>query len=155
MAKDSLPRLLTKARSVISQFFLKDFDDDQLTEMMEIVLSEINNITPMTYFSLCDVPRNWEPTIIIGLHVYLILALQMALGLKDFNYNDNGLSLSLNRVQNLAIPLPMYRKMFDDNAWNLKKPFIFKQGPKVLAYPRYQSAVSSFLRILFGTSWKQ
>lgn len=150
----SVPGLIERARTVMSPYFLKDIDDDTLVALMEIVLSEINNITPMTYYSLCDAPKHWEPTIILGLQVFVMLSLQATLSLKDFNYNDNGLSLSLNRVQNLNIPINTLRPIFESNAWNLKKPLIFRQGPLGMGYPRYQATVSAFLRILFGNSWK-
>lgn len=146
--------LLERARTVMSEYFNNSFSDDTLTELMRLVLDEINGITPMTYFSLCNAPAHWGSAIIIGLKFFLLLSLQETLALKDFNYNDNGLSLTINRVQNLEIPIKTVRTMFENMAWNLKKPYIFRSGPKVITYQRYGNTVSGFMRILYGVSYK-
>lgn len=149
-----IPEMLERARTIMSEYFNKKFEDDTLVELMRIVLDEINYITPMTHFSLCNAPKHWGSAILVGLKFFLLLSLQETLALKDFNYNDNGLSLTVNRVQNLEIPIKTVRKMFEQQAWNLKKPFIFMQGPKMLTYQRYQAAVSGFIRVLYGFSWR-
>lgn len=147
--------LIEEARTVISPYFLNasKITDDQILSLCKIVLDELNYITPITNYDLCTAPRSWKSAILVGLHVFVLLAAQTALGLKEFNYSDNGLSLQLNRIQNLDIPLKMYRPIFESMAWNIKKSLIFK-NIYALGYPRYQMAVSSFLRVLFGAFFR-
>lgn len=147
--------LIEEARTIISPYFLNasKITDDQLLSLCKIVLDELNYITPITNYDLCTVPKSWKSAILVGLHVFVLLAAQTALGLKEFNYSDQGLSLQLNRIQNLDIPLKMYRPIFESMAWNIKKSLIFK-NVFALGYPRYQMAVSSFLRVLFGGLWR-
>lgn len=147
--------MLERARTVMSQYFNNKFDDDTLVGLMQLVLDEINYITPMTYYSLCDAPKHWGSAILVGLKFFLLLSLQETLALKDFNYSDNGLSLTINRVQNLEVPIKTVRKMFEQQSWNLKKPIILTQGPKMLTTPRYQQAISGFMRVLYGVSWSR
>lgn len=149
------PELIEEARTLISPYFLNasKITDDQIVSLCNIVLDEINYITPMTNYSLCNAPHSWKSAILVGLHVFTLLAVQTSLGLKEFSYNDNGLSLQLNRIQNLDTPLKMYRPIFESMAWNIKKSLIFK-NVFALGYPRYQMAVSSFLRVLFGGFFK-
>lgn len=150
-----IPDLLERARTVMSEYFNNKFEDDTLVELMKIVLDEINYVTPMTYYSLCNAPKHWGSAIIVGLKFFLLLSLQETLSLKDFNYSDNGLSLTVNRVQNLDVPIKTIRTMFERIAWNLKKPIILRQGPKMLTTPRYQASVSGFMRVLYGVSWSR
>lgn len=150
-----IPDLLERARTIMSEYFNNKFEDDTIIELMRIVLDEINGITPMTYFSLCNAPANWGSTIIVGFKFFLLLSLQESLALRDFSYSDNGLSLTLNRVQNLEVPIKTIRAMFEKMAWNLKKPFILGSGMKVLTYTRYSANVSSFMRVLYGVSWQR
>lgn len=149
------PELIEEARTIISPYFLNSskITDDQILGLCRIVLDELNYITPITNYDLCTAPHSWRSAILVGLHVFVLLAAQTALGLKEFNYNDNGLSLQLNRIQNLDIPLKMYRPIFESMAWNIKKSMIFR-NVFALGYPRYQQAVSSFLRILFSGFYK-
>lgn len=147
--------MLERARTVMSQYFNNKFDDDTLVGLMQLVLDEINYITPMTYYSLCDAPKHWGSAILVGLKFFLLLSLQETLALKDFNYSDNGLSLTINRVQNLEVPIKTVRKMFEQMGWNLKKVIILRQGPKMLTTPRYQQAISGFMRVLYGVSWSR
>lgn len=150
-----IPDLLERARTVMSEYFNNKFEDDTLVELMHLVLDEINYTTPMTYYSLCDAPKHWGSAIIMGLKFYLLLSLQETLAMKDFSYSDAGLSLTLNRVSNLEVPIKTTRKMFEQAAWNCKKPIILSQGPKMLTTPRYQQTVSGFLRVLYGVSWSR
>lgn len=149
------PELIEEARTIISPYFLNSskITDDQILGLCRIVLDELNYITPITNYDLCTAPHSWRSAILVGLHVFVLLAAQTALGLKEFNYSDNGLSLQLNRIQNLDIPLKMYRPIFESMAWNIKKSMIFR-NVFALGYPRYQQAVSSFLRILFSGFYK-
>lgn len=150
-----IPDLVERARTIMSDYYNNKFEDDTIIELMKIVLDEINGITPMTYFSLCNAPAHWGSTIIVGFKFFLLLSLQESLALRDFSYSDNGLSLTLNRVQNLEVPIKTIRTMFEKMAWNLKKPFILNSGPKMLTYTRYSANVSSFMRVLYGVSWQR
>lgn len=150
-----IPDLLERARTVMSEYFNNKFEDDTIVELMHLVLDEINYVTPMTYYSLCDAPKHWGSALIVGLKFFLLLSLQETLALKDFNYSDQGLSLTINRVQNLEVPIKTTRAMFEKIAWDLKKPYILRMGPKMLTTPRYQQTISGFMRVLYGVSWSR
>lgn len=150
-----IPDLLERARTVMSEYFNNKFEDDTLVGLMQLVLDEINYTTPMTYYSLCNAPKHWSSAIIVGLKFFLLLSLQETLAMKDFSYSDQGLSLTLNRVQNLEVPIKTVRKMFEQMAWNCKKPIILSQGPKLMTYQRFGNTVSGFMRILYGVSWSR
>lgn len=147
--------MLERARTVMSQYFNNKFDDDTLVGLMQLVLDEINYITPMTYYSLCDAPKHWGSAILVGLKFFLLLSLQETLAMRDFSYSDQGLSLTLNRVSNLEVPIKTTRAMFEKQSWNLKKPYILCMGPKLMTYQRYGNTVSGFMRILYGVSWSK
>ena len=150
-----IPDLVERARTIMSDYYNNKFEDDTIIELMKIVLDEINGITPMTYFSLCNAPAHWGSTIIVGFKFFLLLSLQEALAMKDFSYSDNGLSLTLNRVQNLEVPIKTIRVMFEKMAWNLKKVHILSSGPKMLTYTRYNQTIGSFMRVLYSVSWQR
>lgn len=150
-----IPDLLERARTVMSEYFNNKFEDDTLVGLMQLVLDEINYTTPMTYYSLCNAPKHWSSAIIVGLKFFLLLSLQETLAMKDFSYSDQGLSLTLNRVQNLEVPIKTVRKMFEQMAWNCKKPIILRQGPKLMTYQRFGNTISGFMRILYGVSWSR
>ena len=150
-----IPDLVERARTIMSDYYNNKFEDDTIIELMKIVLDEINGITPMTYFSLCNAPAHWGSTIIVGFKFFLLLSLQEALAMKDFSYSDNGVSLTLNRVQTLEVPIKTIRAMFEKMAWNLKKVHILNSGPKMLTYTRYNQTLGSFIRVLYGVSWQR
>ena len=74
---------------------------------------------------------------------------------EDFTYNDNGLSLTLDRTGKLGQVNERVTKMYNTMKFNIKKYYSASAGPKGLGYPRFTAQMSSFMRILYGAGYSR
>ena len=145
--------MLDTAKEYLPENFVCKTDDGKLTAYLNLTLNDINACTPYTAYTLETCPVIWPNIISFGSTLFATMFLAANYTLKDFTYNDNGLSLTTDRqtriVNQYNLQLGAYEKM----KWNLKKAEAFKNGPAALGAPRYQSQVGQFMKILFGSSY--
>ena len=106
--------LISRARELLPTAFTAKQSDAKLQAYMQLTLDDINYVTPQTKYTLDNMPITWETAVIFGSTLFANLFLHMNYALKDFNYNDNGLSLNIDRQGKLeksyTLQLDAYKK---------------------------------------------
>lgn len=151
----NLSSVITKVRTILPEKLSRKLEDAQIQILVQVVIDDINYTTPKSEYTIDTVPDDWESAILMGFNLfYNICVLQPEYALKDFSYNDNGLSLNIDRQAKLNSILQAMTNIYEQQKWGIKKASAFK-NIKGLGYPRFQSQVGQFLRIVFGRSYRQ
>ena len=153
-------RLLQKIKNVLPKPFLsKDaFEDANDIEMnrrilayIDLVINDINWEMPVTGFTIRNFPEGLDGTLVLGVNVFTSMFMQMKWTLNDFSYTDNGLSLSLDRVEKLNRSHETMLKLYKEQVKNIKN-YIWSQGLAVLATPKYGNVLGNFVKVTLGIS---
>lgn len=137
----------------VPQRYIEGASDEQIAMWGDIAVGLINYVNPVTTYRIHTAPENWDAAVFYGMTA-LLAQIQMAnYSINDFNYNDNGISMSLDRTSKIASVNQAVREQFNNMAFNLKKYYGAGIGPIGLGYPRYQAQMSPFLRIMYGAGY--
>lgn len=152
----NVPCLLQKARSgALPERFISGLCDDQLLVWLQMGLDDINYATPATYFNLETAPQHWETAVLFACNAVASVLVAADVSFEDFSYNDNGLSLTLDRNGKLMQVNERITKMYKAMKHNIKKYYSATSGPLGLGYPRFTAQMSSFMRILYGAGYSR
>lgn len=152
----NVPCLINKARNGgLPERFISNLCDEQLLIWLQMGLDDINYTTPQTNFTLATAPQNWETAVLFACNAVANVLVASDVAFEDFSYNDNGLSLNLDRTGKLMQVNERVTKMYKTMKQNIKKWYSAKSGPKGLGYPRYTAQMSSFMRILYGSGFSR
>lgn len=152
----NVPCLLHKARSGgLPERFIQGLCDEQLLMWLQMGLDDINYSTPATYFTLETAPQHWETAVLFACNAVATVLVAGDVSFEDFTYNDNGLSLTLDRTGKLGQVNERVTKMYNTMKFNIKKYYSASSGPKGLGYPRFTAQMSSFMRILYGAGYSR
>ena len=125
------------------------FDTDiRLLGMAALALQDYNSMPPCENYTFGNLPAGLCTSIAMGTQYYLALMKQMEMSLIDISYNDNGLSITFNRVTNLGAAITNLEKPWLRMIENRKKCVIVGMGGVGLATPRFQSNLSRFIDLL-------
>lgn len=125
------------------------FDTDiRLLGMAALALQDYNSMPPCENYTFGNLPAGLCTSIAMGTQYYLALMKQMEMSLIDISYNDNGLSITFNRVTNLGAAITNLEKPWLRMIENRKKCVIVGMGGVGLATPRFQSNLSRFIGLL-------
>ncbi len=149
--------IITKTRTLLPENWSANLQDEKILAYAEVVLSDINVFPPLQNFTTETVPDNLLPILYFGISLFAELFMQCRLSLEEFQYNDNGLSVSTNFVANIGASYQNLLETYRHMITNYKKTQIFNVGGKGLGTPRYQSQVGQFLKIALGSAftWNQ
>ncbi len=139
-------------RSIVPESFLKGcnggFDQDiRLLGMAALALVDFNQHPPCENFTMENFPLNLFPLLELGTGVYIQLFTQMKYSLIDISYNDNGLSIAVDRVGKTGQSYTNLNEKWEEILTNYKKCQISKLGLG-LGTPRFQSNLSRFIGML-------
>jgi hypothetical protein len=141
--------LIDLAKLYMPAKFVTQVSDQKILAFLNLVLADINAVSPMTGYTLDNMPTTWAPIVCFGAEVYSSLFLVANYTLQDFSYSDNGLSLNIDRTSKIS---PLYDKMlinYNLMKINLKKAEAVSTGARVLATNYYFSVVGQFISQIF------
>lgn len=141
--------LIINAKSLMPAKFITQVDDTKITAFLNLVLADVNATSPATGYSLDSMPSTWDWIICFGAQMYGSLFLVAQYSLSDFSYNDNGLSLQIDRTAKLTPVYNMALVNFEKMKLNLKKAEAISTGAKALATYQYTSLVQQFMSTIF------
>ena len=147
--------LIQKVKSILPAPFIKDFSpaeiDNQILLFIQSAIVDINIIPPQSGMTIETFPASMDPLLIQGCNYYVLLFKQMKWSMNDFSYNNNGFSLTLDRVDKLDKPMQRFLDhfMLQVAQWktNMMLSNIVAQGS-----PRQTSILGNFIRAFFGFS---
>lgn len=152
----NVPQLIHKARhGGLPERFISGLCDDQLLVWLQMGLDDINYATPATYFNLNNAPQHWETAVLFACNAVASVLVAGDVSFEDFSYNDNGLSLTLDRTGKVMQVNERVLKMYTSMKHNIKKYYSASSGPLGLGYPRFTAQMSSFMRILYGAGYSR
>lgn len=153
-------RILEKVRVILPDSWTNfgmlqndDAGDARILAYIDLVLTDLNIWPPETSFNTTNYPANWEGIIVLGCDVFAKLFEQQRWALLDFDYNDNGLSLPLNRVARIGESYKNMLEFYRIQIKFAKKNQILKVRGRGLGTPRFQSQIGQFLKIALGSSF--
>ena len=76
----------------------KKWDDEELISFLTIALNDMNGTPSVSNFTLDSVPTNWGSIMIEGAVAWALRAYLIELMSQNIDFNDNGLSVSINNV---------------------------------------------------------
>ena len=127
--------------------------DPKLTAYLNMVLAEINLFPPQTGYTFDGMPTTWDYMIVFGSNIFAMMFLQMDATLKDFTYNDNGLSVQIDHVSKLDIGIKTMLETYKNMVLNAKAHETVKIKGVGIGTPRFQSVIGQFIRISLGNAW--
>ncbi len=78
-------------------------------------LQAINMVSPLTSYSLSNMPAYWEQTIKLGAMLFTYFQNFLTISIKDFTYNDNGLALNIDRGARINTALQNVLKVYNEH----------------------------------------
>jgi len=76
---------------------LTSMSDEALASGIKLALGYFNAYPPPTTFTIDNFPYDYEMLLLYAAQIMTLLNKYLGLSITDFNYNDNGLSLNLDR----------------------------------------------------------
>jgi hypothetical protein len=98
-------RLVDSLKQMLDPIITSKFNDDGSFEALSdtdlilgirIAMSWFNSFSPVTYFNMATFPSTYEGVLLYLAQVSTLLNKYVGLSLRDFGYNDNGISLNQN-----------------------------------------------------------
>jgi hypothetical protein len=85
----------------------------------------------------------------LGTNAYILLFKQQKWTMNDFSYNNNGMSLTIDRVDKLDKSIERFFKLFDDQTKQLKTNLMIK-NMHIVATPRLGAVLGNAVRNVLG-----
>jgi hypothetical protein len=145
--------IITKTRQLIPENWSANLQDEKILMYAETVLADINVFPPLQNYTTETVPDTILPILYFGVALFAELFMQCRLSLEEFQYNDNGLSVSTNFVANIGASYANLLETYRHMITNYKKTQIFAVGGLGLGSPRYQSQIGQFLKLALGSAF--
>lgn len=146
-------RLIDEIKAVTPKGYVEgipnSFDVDiRLLGVASQSLSDYNDTQPEEQWKVSQHPPSLTPLIAFGAQIYMALFRQMELALVDINYNDNGLSISWNRTNNLNTVIGNLKPIWERRIQSRKMGVLVAAGGIGLRTPRYQGALARIISCL-------
>lgn len=113
-----------------------------------LAVEDINNEPPEDFFSIANFPVQHYPLLVFGTQTYLMLMAIAGYSLIDVAYNDNGLSITLDRGTKITAAHEKFDKLWRMQIQNYKKNKLIRGGGKGLGQARYHYNLGRFLTAL-------
>jgi len=139
--------LLDEIKSITPRGFIggipNTFDADiRMLGTASQAISDYNGTQPQSNWNAKTLPPMLFPLIAFGTQIYYAVLTQMRLSLIDISYNDSGLSISFNRVNNLGNSINAMKPIWERRIQSVKMAQLVDAGGVGLRTPRYQGALS-------------
>jgi hypothetical protein len=145
--------MIDTAKEYLPTNFINKSTDLQLYHYLQTVLADMNAVPPPTSYTVDYLPASWAPVLAFGCHTIALLFVQLNYSLKDFGYSDYGLSLNIDRVGKIDRVQEKLVRAYDKMVWNLKKTELIHLPLKGVGYPRYQTQIGQFLKLVMGSTF--
>lgn len=146
--------ILEKVKLILPAPFLEHESDEitldkKILAYAELVINDINYVPPATAYTLQNFPAALDTILILGINAFTMLFMQAKWTMNDFSYTDNGLSLSLDRVEKLDRAYKNFYDLYKQKTIDVKNQLML-DGIVVLGTPRYTNMLGNFIRVAFG-----
>ena len=101
--------LVATAKTYMPTKFVAMMTDTQIESYLRLIVDDINAVSPATGWTPETMPVTWDNLVCFGANTFLNLFLVAKFSVEDFNYSDNGLSLSLERGSKI---MSVYTQVF-------------------------------------------
>lgn len=147
--------ILVQVKTILPRTFQDAMDekDAKLNAYIQLVLNELNLFPPLTGYTIDTMPSQWDYLLVFGANVFSAMFMQMDATLRDFSYNDQGLSLSIDHVSKIDTSIKNLLSTYKSMIENAKAHEIVKIQGVGIGTPRFQSTIGSFIRIMMGSAW--
>ncbi len=122
--------------------------DFKLLGIAQWALNDYNYQLPATSYTFDGLPRELRSLIAFGTQLFLMSMKQAEFSLIDINYNDNGLSISFDRVSKIAAAMDKVSGLWKLQIENNKKALAMAQGGAGLGVFRFQGTLSRYLNLV-------
>jgi len=118
-------RLVANIRSFLGTYISKNLTDVDIAIGIKYAIQLFNQITPVTSFDLKTFPPALESLIVLGGSIQTALAKYLGVALTDFNYSDQGLSLTIDRGTKVTAFIDKANSFYSEVVYWAKKEFMF------------------------------
>jgi hypothetical protein len=145
-------KLLHDTKLLIPESFIAGAPDEKILLFIDLVINDINTWPPYTVFDRESFPDNRLGILYMGVSYMVQLFKQMEVTLQDFNYNDSGLSVTIDQTTKLNTSIEKIYKIYSQQVEFMKKSLLVGYGVG-LGSPRYQSQIGQFLKLALSQSF--
>jgi hypothetical protein len=138
-------KIINLIKGILPLPFKKDLKPEDLD-------SQINIVPPQSGLTLQNYPMNsnsLRSLLSLGTNAYILLFKQQKWTMNDFSYNNNGMSLTIDRVDKLDKSIERFFKLFDDQTKQLKTNLMIK-NMHIVATPRLGAVLGNAVRNVLG-----
>jgi len=150
---DRMEGLIRDTKIIMPPNFIINVGDARIGAFVDMVVQDINWWPPYTGYTVNSIPVSYDSIIKYGVQTFSLLFMQQMYTLQDFDWNDNGLSIRLDRVSKIDQSYKNVLDFYKTMVTNAKKHELMAIGGKGLGTPRYQSQIGQFLKIALGGSF--
>jgi len=98
----------------LPQIMLSDTSDETYRTAIKYALNNFNVYPPETDFTVDTFPSNYESLLIMSAMITFCMYKYLGIGIKDFNYSDSGLSLTIDRGEKIKNALDDTLKVYNE-----------------------------------------
>lgn len=93
----SMNILKTRTKMLMSNLTDEKWEDDEVEAYLEASIDDFNGYPPFTDYTVDNLPSKFRTLICKGAILWGLIAYKILLINRDFNYSDNGLSITIDR----------------------------------------------------------
>lgn len=129
-------RLVYTLREMLGSVLTSDpltgvqFTDQQLLIDIELALNAFNIYPPVTSFTIENFPSDYEVMLMYLAQMFALVNKYLGLSINDYNYNDNGIALNIDRGAKINTAIANVQKIVNDLLAIIKLEFAF-QGESI------------------------
>jgi hypothetical protein len=149
-------KIINLIKGILPLPFKKDLKpedlDSQILFYADLCIGYINIVPPQSGLTLQNYPMNsnsLRSLLSLGTNAYILLFKQQKWTMNDFSYNNNGMSLTIDRVDKLDKSIERFFKLFDDQTKQLKTNLMIK-NMHIVATPRLGAVLGNAVRNVLG-----
>jgi hypothetical protein len=149
-------QIINHIRGILPLPFKKGLTVEELNQQIlfycDLAIGYINIIPPQSGLTLENYPMNsnsLRSLLSLGTNAYILLFKQQKWTFSDFAYSNNGMSVTLDRVDKLDKSVERFFKLFDDQTKQLKTNLMIK-NMHVVATPRLGAVLGNAIRNVLG-----
>jgi hypothetical protein len=148
-----MERFVKQCKELMPPNFLVNVSDERIIAFIDLVIGDANLFPPLTGFTIDNLPVRMEPVVKFGVQIFSMLFLQMTYSLQDFDYNDSGLSIRLDRAQKIDNPFKNSLEMYKQMILNSKKYEVVRMSGLGLGSARFNTNLGGFIKLALGSSF--
>lgn len=149
---DNERQLVQECKELMPERFRATATDARILQFIEVVIADINVITPASSFTADQLPDVILPIVRFGASFYAEMFQQMRATLDDFTWSDQGVTVAIDQTAKIGVSMTNMSHVYERMIVNFKKTQIFNAGAS-LGTPRFNTALGQFLKVALGTSF--